>query len=336
MHDEAYPRPRGAWNGEWSARRRRPTAVACALGLLGAAAPAATLHAQREQAGIRVETFGGAPLGLVQTCRPSAACQNPTPSGEATATIANVGWGTRRFVGKEGNTVVYNGFLYRYARVGLPEPSRTVVLGGSDALVPGTRDLHMLTYDFMLLRSLSERTSLVVVARPGLFSDLRNVDLSHFRPEGIVFADRVVSEKTTLGLGVAYTSNFGRALPVPVLHVVHVASPKVLVDGLLPARLDVWYYPRKGLELGLNASLNGAQYRVGADDTPLGASTFQLAHATVGPVLRYNVGGKWYASLEAGTSVLRRLRFTTAGATDRYDPDPANRPFVRVGAQLMY
>jgi hypothetical protein len=204
-----------------------------------------------------------------------------------------------------------------------------------------------LYYDFLALRTLNDRHTLAVAVRPGLFGDLRGGLGDDFRVEGAVFVDRVVTPRTTVGLGMSYTSNFGRVLPVPVLHVVHRRGRRLLVDGLLPSRLDVWYFPRKGLELGVNAQLSGFQYHLETDPQvpvlrPLpggGAefafqpNTLQLANAIVGPQVRWNPVGKWYLSLDAGVTVLRRLIY---GRGDAPGVTPRNTGLVRLGVQRMY
>jgi hypothetical protein len=126
--------------------------------------------------------------------------------------------------------------------------------------------------------------------------------------------------------------------------VVHRRGRKMLIDGLLPSRLDVWVFPRKGLELGLNAQLSGFQYHLGddtAEPVPLPGSAvivirnsmLQLANATVGPQVRWNPAGKWFLSLDAGVTVVRRLAF---GSGDAAAFTPGNTGMVRIGLQRMY
>ena len=308
-------------------------ALPAVAGLLSIAATPA--HAQREQWAARWEAFG------------RGATDTPwTPAGAPVATLLDTGitaqqvtlqGGLRRVYGKDQNLMVLHGVVARAARLGLPWPQNAV---------PGTPvarqplDLYALQYDFWWLNSISDVTTVGVIARPGLFTNGVNIGLDHFRLEGAVFVDRVVGDNTTLGLGLAYGSNFGVAIPVPVLHVVHRGGSKVLIDGFLPQRLTAWWFPRKGLDVGLEAQLFGAQYRLGDPAAqPRGAGQFQFANGTVGPVLRWNMFGKTYLNVEAGTTVIRRFnfaRFATGPGEAVVGYGPGNAPYVKLGVVALY
>lgn len=313
-------RPR-RWSPMLIRRLVRPAVVAACL------AGAGPLWAQREQLSLRVEQFGRADA---QTT-PGVFPRDFLDTRQVTLTAAH-----RSVRGAEGNTVLVNGIFYRRTDLRTPR-------------IPG-RDptLHALYYDLLVLRTLDDKHTLAVAVRPGLFGNLDGELGRQFRVEGATFVDRIMTPRTTIGLGLSYTSNFGRVLPVPVLHVVHRRGRKVLIDGLLPSRLDVWYFPRKGIELGLNAQLSGFQYHFSENVTfPLGgdsgggasvvslqAPQIQLANATIGPQLRWNAAGKWYLSADAGATVVRRFTFGV-GRGERA-VDPANAAFARVGVQRMF
>jgi hypothetical protein len=285
----------------------------------------ATLSAQREQLSFRVEQFGRS------DARESGGGTGRTgfDTRQFTVTAAH-----RSVLGADGSTVLVNGLFYRQSEIGLVTPA------GFD------RRLHAIYYDLLALRTLDDKHTLAVAIRPGFFGNLEHELGEQFRVEGAVFVDRIVTPRTTLGLGMSYTSNFGRVIPVPVVHIVHRRGRKVLVDGLLPSRLDVWYFPRKGVELGLNAQLSGFQYYVGEPSrngapSPMPASAIQvrnpeiqLANATIGPQLRWNAAGKWYLSAEAGTTVVRRFSFGIGDREVALEPNAA--VFGRVGVQRMF
>jgi hypothetical protein len=301
-------------------------AAACAL----VASPAS---AQREQLSIRAEQFGRADA---QTT-PGGFPRDFFETQQLTLTAA-----LRSIRGTEGNTVLINGIFYRRTSL------RTSRIPGGDPM------LHAVYYDFLALRTLDDRHTLAVALRPGLFGNLEGEIGQQFRVEGATFIDRIVTPRTTLGVGLSYTSNFGRVLPVPVVHLVHRRGRKVLIDGLLPSRFDVWYFPRKGIELGLNAQLSGFQYYYSENITiPLGAGLggvrastrggesasveapqIQLANATIGPQLRWNAIGKFYVSAEAGTTIVRRYTFGTGN--DERAINPGRATFARLGVQRMF
>jgi hypothetical protein len=299
------------------ATRALPLAVALLL--------PGTARAQREQLSLRIEQFGAVDVGTVR------GSTRPIDYGlrQLTATV-----GVRTVRGRDDNTVLVNGLFYRRSDVGFSGV-------GSEE-----RTLHALYYDFLALRTLDDRHTLAVALRPGLFGTLDYELGDQFRLEGAVFVDRLLTPRTTVGLGLSYTSNLGRVLPIPVVHIVHRRGRRVLIDGLLPSRLDLWYFPRKGIELGLNAQLSGFQYFIGeapprAPAAPPGGATFvmrnpelQLANAIIGPQVRWNATGKWFLSADAGVTVLRRYTF---GTGRREAPlNPANTGVVRIGLQRMY
>jgi hypothetical protein len=195
--------------------------------------------------------------------------------------------------------------------------------------------VHAVTADLWMLRTLNEKHTLVAVARPGVYGDLDAIG-DQWRLEGALFVDRIVSPRTTLGLGMSYASNFGRVLAVPVLHVVARPQRRVLIDALLPSRADLWWMPRKGLDLGVGASLTGAQYGLAnAVTQPQNATALQLANATIGPQLRWSPRGKLQLTADAGTTVLRRLEYTRGSRTVA-DLTPGNVLFGRLGAQWLF
>jgi hypothetical protein len=294
---------------------------------------AAPLAAQREQLSLRFERFGRADA----TTLPGDFERDFFDTEQLTLTAAH-----RSVLGAEGNTILVNGTFYRRSSI------RSSRFPGRDPV------LHAAYYDLLVLRTLDDRHTLALAVRPGYFGNLHGEISRRLRVEGAAFVDRIVTPRTTLGVGLSYTSNFGRLLPVPVVHVVHRRGRKVLIDGLLPSRLDVWYFPRKGLELGLNTQLSGFQYYVSEDVTiPLsgavvGSSTnsanpapgretapqLQLANATIGPQLRWNAVGKWYLSAEAGTTIVRRYTFGIG--SNEQAVQPTNTAYARLGVQRMF
>ena len=239
---------------------------------------------------------------------------------------------SHRLVRDQGSAIVILGGQWRAVRQ--PLPRRAAAAGGSTA---GTTDetttLHTAAADLMLLRTVGERHTVVGVLRPGFYGNA-------LRVEGAAFVDRIVSPRTTIGAGLSFASTFGQLLPIPVVHVVSRASRRVLIDALLPARADVWYMPRKGLDVGVNASLAGALYGLTDSQSTTqgvtGANAVGVANATVGPQVRWTPqGGKWQLTADAGTTVLRRAEYVRDGRV-LADLAPGNVPYVRLGLQRLF
>lgn len=304
-----------------TAPRFTPSGRLAAL-LLLLAAPVHPLLAQRERLVIRAEQFGAAEF----TRPPRTTAREDFTMEAMQVQLAH------RVVRQQGSTVVLLGGQWRGVRVALPEEP-TLLRGErlEDRPAPTARTLHVAVADLMLLRTVGARHTVVGVVRPGVYGE-------SFRVEGAAFVDRIVTPRTTVGAGLSYASSFGKLLPIPVVHIVSRPSRRVLVDALLPARGDVWWMPRKGLDLGLNASLAGAQYGLAdARATRVGGSdALWLANATVGPQVRWAPqGGKWQLSADGGFTVLRRAEYARDGRSVA-DLAPGNVPYLRAGMQRLF
>ena len=292
------------------------------------------LFAQREQAGLRIEQFGIASLSkplvpLVDEARAGFSAQQ-----------AHLNFSFRTIIGEEGETIITNGLQYRFLRATFDEvvfPQRGLLTVTYP--YPRTHEYHFLFYDFLMLHSLSDAYTLVSTLRPGIFSDFKTITRDHFRLEGAVFVDRQMSETFTLGLGIARSSNFGRVLLLPILHILYFGGSTFMLDVLLPSRAELWFYPTKSLEAGVNLSLSGSQYAIG-EANPLQANQFGFANATVSPIVRYNLFSKVYLSTELGYTFVRRVELVNnrleGEARFVQQFNPANIWFLRFGAQVMY
>ncbi|MFQ3609558.1 MAG: hypothetical protein SNJ55_13070, partial [Chloroherpetonaceae bacterium] len=106
------------------------------------------LFAQREQVGLRVENFGSSGFS-----NPLVAVASPNP--RFSAQQAHLNFNFRTILGEEGETVIYNGFQYRFLRANFDD----VVF--ANLAYPSTREYHFLFYDFLVLHSLSDAYTLV-------------------------------------------------------------------------------------------------------------------------------------------------------------------------------
>lgn len=326
LHTQALPPmprpPRVVCDGI-RAHRGHPAGARRAVALVSAALVVlpfvpASARAQRERLVLRVDAFGG--TGITAPSR-------TTPNGDVTQRSVQL-QAAHRILLDGGNTMLLLGAQYRGVRVTLPTAA------GTPSGAP--TDLHVAAADLWLLRTLDDRHTLVTVLRPGLYGDLDDAG-AQFRTEGALFVDRILSPRTTVGVGLSYGSNFGRVLPIPVVHVVARPRRRLLLDALLPARADLWWMPRKGLDLGLGAGLVGAQYGVaGANRLVASADALWLANATIGPQLRWAPqGGKLQFTADGGATVLRRLRYARGG-TELVDLAPGNVLFGRAGVQWLF
>jgi Domain of unknown function (DUF6268) len=317
--------------------------------------------AQREQAGIRFEYFG--PRSI------PAATPNSFNGAIFGNTLLTVNGGFQTQLDKEGSMILNSQFVYRNANSSFPSAK-----AANGDFTYSSITAHAIYYEGIYLQTLSDKFQLALALRAGIFTDFNNVNLSHFRAEPLFFLDYFFDDKFIAGLGFVYnTSNFGRLISVPLLHIYWIPSSEVLVDGLLPTRLDVWYYPSKQVDLGISITLNGSQFQLGKSPNIQGIDRVTLptapfpntarnvadinqmffANATIGPNIRYNVFDKTYVSIEGGYSLVRRFGFDNSVVggggvvAGRNDTDfiasylrgfdfSVNTWFVRAGIQIMY
>lgn len=197
----------------------------------------------------------------------------------------------------------------------------------------GVRNVAGIVPILTLLHSIDEKNTLVVQARPGIFTDFTNMDGDHFRMEGSVLWDHVWNERWTLGLGAARTSNFGKVLYLPLFHALGMIGNDLWLDLLLPGRGELYFLPSKDWELGAMFNIVGSQYAIG--EQGLGFDTLQYANVLLGPTVRYRLGGNAYLGLEAGYTVLRRA-IVLNGDQELFSYDPGRTFFTRVGLQLRF
>lgn len=290
----------------------------------------AALYAQREQIGIRYEQFGAVNLDKAE----------PSLSGNtfsASALSANASF--KLFLDKRGASSLTIGGQYRY--VSIAQSINVRPANSPGAAINAPREAHLFYLDLVWQQRLSDDFTLLVAARPGIFSDLRNVVLDHTRLEGAAFVDWRLSDELTLGLGASRTSNFGRVLIVPILHIIYFGGELFMIDAIIPRNLDFIFYPSKEWEVGLSVLLNGSEYRVGdAALNSLNMNQFGFANLTVGPIVRYQFLEKTYLSLEGGYTLLRRTELAdyrlSGDARFLVQFNPANTWYLRAGFQVMY
>lgn len=292
---------------------RSTRVVAAAICGAALTLPVASLHAQREQLTVRAEALGTTSIVVpTGTAGPSDYAQRSLQ-----LTFAH------RQVRQQGNTMILLGGLWRAVEADLPQ----VLPRTTGANSPST--LHVAHAEVMVLKTLNDRHTVISTLRPGVYG-------TQFRVEGAAFVDRIVSPRTTLGGGLSYASSYGKLLPIPVLHIVSRPSKRILIDALLPARGEVWWMPRKGLDLGVHAALTGAQFGLPQALQVDRADALWLANATLGTQARWAPnGGKWQLLIDGGTTVVRRLEYARDGEAIA-DLAPGNVFYLRVGAQKLF
>lgn len=224
-----------------------------------------------------------------------------------------IAYGKRSILDKKGTAVLTSTLSYRFTQLQYDIPSntfgeRTPITEYYTALDQNGLSLHQLQADFLYMKILNKKWMLYALGRPAMMSDFEDLTLEDFRIEAAVFTEYGFSRKFRGGLGLSRSSAFGRVLWVPLARILYRPQRNILIDGVLPSRLDAWYIPSKKWELGVGVSLIGGQFSI--SDQNLGGNQFGWANGIAALQVKRLVKGKWYAQLDAGFSLIPRQELT--------------------------
>lgn len=297
-------------------------------------------YAQREQFVLRSEF---SPLTDIST-----GPANNLSNAQVQAFSQYIAYGKRSILNKQGTAILTSTFSYRYTQLsydfdnsGGPVPAEAVAVNEYlNELKADGLNLHQLQADLLYMKVLNRDWMLYGLARPTLMSDLDGIDLEDFRLELAFFTEYGFSRKFRGGLGLSRSSGFGRVLWIPLARVLYRPARKILIDGVLPSRLDAWYIPSKKWELGIGASLIGGQFSVG--ENALSGDQFGWANGIAALQVKRLLKGKWYAQVDAGFSLVPRQEITdydfgifpTRDILLDLEPDPM--PVFRAGVFRVF
>ncbi|MEO1021926.1 MAG: DUF6268 family outer membrane beta-barrel protein [Bacteroidota bacterium] len=303
-----------------------------------------TIQAQREEFVFRTEFFPA--TGLAQ----QSADASTRYEGEVTGYSQYLSIADRSVLNKKGTSLLTSKFSYRYTSLSysfeeqqlttipvqpvIPVPNETMAY--VTELDENGMQLHLIQADFLLMRSLNKKWLLYTLARPMLATDFDGITLDAARVEAAIFTEYRFSRKFRGGLGLSRSSGFGRVLWIPLARVFYRPTKRILVDGILPSRVDAWYLPNKQWEVGLGVSLIGAQFSVN-EDTYGSADQLGWANGITSLQVKRLLKGKWYAQFDAGISVVPRQEFTRYDYNlfptrdVIFDLDPDLTPVLRFG-----
>lgn len=221
----------------------------------------------------------------------------------------------------EGRTVLMNEFSYQL-----------IEFTYRDLENPLER-LHSGSYTLMLQHGLSQKWSLWALATPSLASDLEaEVSENDFSFQAAVIFIRHYSERFSLGLGAAYSTQFGSAVPLPVLAFDWNNGKNLMAKAILPVSLEFWYRPGQRVDLGLLVSGDGDNYRGDPDIYEVADPELRYTMLTLGPAAKINLARKLHLNLEAGLIGLHRFEFYDGDEEEAsFDLKPSQ--YVRVGLQ---
>lgn len=228
---------------------------------------------------------------------------------------------TYPIVFSKGRTVLVNDFSYQlihfnYRRIETP-----------------LKRLHAASYTLMLQHRLSQKWSIWALATPSLASDLEaEVSENDFNMQAAAIFIRHFSERLSIGLGAAYSTQFGSAIPIPVLALDWNNGKNMMARAIVPVSLEFWYRPNPRLDLGLVLSGDGNNFRGDSEIYQVTDPELRYTMMTIGPAAKITLFNGVKVQIEGGVIGLHRFEFFDGDDEHAsYDLKPSH--YLRVGLQ---
>lgn len=164
-------------------------------------------------------------------------------------------------------------------------------------------DLHALRYLFFLAQPLINGQSFHFFLLPELSSDFKQVRWNHARIDGGLQFN-VPFERSRLGVGMVYTTNFGKPRLLPLLSWRWNGVEQWRTQVTVPAAAEAWYAFSSTVEGGLILRFSGDQFRIGAPG-PFQDRVVRFSSGKFGPALRLNLARSVALRLDGGVAFRR-------------------------------
>ncbi len=232
----------------------------------------------------------------------------------------------------EGRTVLVNNISYQYFKANYRNWPET--LGGEPTDEPDIDILHAAQYTLMLQRMLSRQWSLWALVTPGLASDLK-ADISNkdFNFQAATVFIKSFSRRFSLGIGAAYTTQFGEAVLVPILAFDWNNGASLSARGIIPTDLEIWYRHSQRIFVGLQMKVEGNVYHGDPDIYLVDDPRLRYSIMTFGPSAKFYIYRWAHLNITGGVVGLHRFEFFDGDTkASSYDLKPSY--YIRAGIQL--
>lgn len=195
--------------------------------------------------------------------------------------------------------------------------------------------LHSFSYTLTALHSLSEKWSLLAMGKSSIASDLEvEMAAEDFSFQTAAILNRHFSQKFSMGFGIAYSTQFGNGVPLPLLTFDWNNGAKWSARATLPSDLEVWYIPGERVSFGLLVTGDGDNFRFDPGSYRDTAPEPELRYTmmTIGSTARINLTPEICLNVEAGIIGLHRFEFYS-GDTEVVSNDLEPSQYIRLGLQ---
>jgi len=198
-------------------------------------------------------------------------------------------------------------------------------------LVTPVERVHSASYTLMLQHRMSHEWSVWALATPSMASDLQDeVSADDFHFQAAVVGIRHFSERFSFGFGAAYSTQFGSAVPMPVLAFDWNNGKNLMAKAILPVSFEFWYRPGPRLDLGLILSGDGNNFNADPDIYDAISPELRYTMMTLGPAAKIKLFDQVLLNIQAGAIILHRFEFFDKDIeVASYDLKPSQ--YVRIG-----
>ena len=196
--------------------------------------------------------------------------------------------------------------------------------------------LHRVSYTATMIRQLTEKWSMIAMVNPSIASDfeegLTSEDMS-FQAAAIFKIN--YSPKLSIGYGLAYSTQFGTAIPLPLIMIEWNNGGKWSLSSTLPANLELWYQSSEKVKLGLLIRSDGDNYHFDPQGYQVERPELRYIMMTFGPAAHISFSKKATLKIETGIIGLHRFEFYS-GDEEIISNDLKPSGFARAGLQLEF
>ena len=201
--------------------------------------------------------------------------------------------------------------------------------------LPHPTDAYIIDLNLIAMGQLTNKWSYVAQATPAIKSGLeQKMAGDDFAIEGALLATRQAGESTSYGFGLAYSTNFGAPIPIPLLQLDYKASlwsggPAWRGSILLPSSIEAWVIPSKRLEVGLQLRSIGDRHHI----TEVSSASIKRPYSdyfdtVLGPSVILYITPWMNLNIESGFSIYRQMQITD-GRDELISFEPEQAGFLR-------
>ena len=150
----------------------------------------------------------------------------------------------------QGRTILFNEMSYQH--IGFSYHKTTSLLD----------KLHSIGYTLTMLHIISEKWSILAMGKSSLASDLEvDITIEDFSFQTAAILNRQFSQNFSVGLGAAYSTQFGSGTLMPVLALDWNNGAKWSAKAIIPSSLETWYSYSPRIDFGLLITGDGDNFR---------------------------------------------------------------------------